>query len=75
MIFETECAESTCQKLNLNLTFILIACSEVENLLKSLEEGYRGGDAHVEIEHLQDLRFAGDERLSRDVLYTRLSLK
>ena len=39
MISEAERAESTGQKLNLNLRFILIAISEVENSLKSLEEG------------------------------------
>ena len=61
MISEAERAESTGQKLNLNLRFILITSSEVENSLKSLEEGQWGDNANVEIEHLQDLHLAGDE--------------
>ena len=75
MISEAKRAEAAGQNPNLNLRFILIASSEVENTLKSLEEGQRGGNANVEIEHLQDLHLAGDEGLLCDVLDTLLSLK
>lgn len=59
---------------DLHLKFVLITSTEVENPIKSLEKGQRGGDTNVELKREQDLNLTGDERLLRDMADAFLSL-